>query len=97
MRHNGRPVMFTADMLPNRVSLHPGEPPAVACPVCDRWRQLERGMLRPHNTTIGARCPGSGQRVRVNETPETWKYRYDLARREAAQVRGGLWSGERAA
>lgn len=76
MRHNRRPRIPTTDIAPNRLSLRRGELIQVACPFCDRWRLVERGMLRPHRRGDGTqRCPGSGQRVRVNETEEQWRLR----------------------
>lgn len=96
MRQNGRPPLRTSKMLSNRVSLHRGERAQVACPVCLRWRVLERGMLRPHRADDGrSRCPGSGQRVVVDESPEVWLRR--LVRDEIAsvQARPGLWAGRR--
>jgi DNA-directed RNA polymerase subunit RPC12/RpoP len=60
-------------MFPNRFCLYKGERPQVACPYCDRWRLLERRMLRPHRTDDGkTRCPGSGQRIVIDEKPAEW-------------------------
>lgn len=81
MRHNRRPPLRTSGIAPNRVSLYRGERPQVACPLCGRWRLLERGMLRPHRADDGrARCPGSGQRIVIDEAPEQWLARLRLAR-----------------
>lgn len=80
MQHNRRPPLRTSRMVPSRVSLHPGERPQVACPLCGRWRLLERGMLRPHRADDGhTRCPGSGQRITIDEKPEHWLARLRLA------------------
>ncbi|QSB14585.1 hypothetical protein JQS43_24445 [Natronosporangium hydrolyticum] len=82
MRHNRRPPLRTSRMVPSRVSLRRGEPVQVACAVCGRWRLLERGMLRPHRADDGrTRCPGSGQRITVDEQPEQWLARLRLAER----------------
>ena len=86
MRHNGRPVMLASDFTPNMISLYPGEPPTAACPDCRRWRGLHRGMLAPHRADDGVtRCPGSGQRVRIDLTPAEWRTRL----REAENDAGG--------
>ena len=84
MRHNGRPAVAVSMLPPNRVSLRPGEPVAVACPICGRWRRVKRQMLWPHRADDGlTRCPGSGQRVRVDLVPGEWLARLESARRSA--------------
>lgn len=96
MRHNRRPPLRTSQLRANRVSLRPGERTQVACPFCDRWRLLERGMLRPHRGDDGrSRCPGSGQRIVVDESPDTWRRRLARDVIAAEQVRPGLWAGRR--
>jgi len=96
MRHNGRPAMPASDFTPNMITLYPGEPPTAACPDCQRWRGLHRGMLAPHRADDGmTRCPGSGQRVRIDLTPTEWQKRLREARRETA-TRTGRWASRRA-
>lgn len=76
MRSNGREPLRTSQLAPNRVSLHTGERPQVACPICGSWRWLKRGMLRPHRADDGiTRCPGSAQPIVVDETPRQWRTR----------------------
>lgn len=92
MRHNRRPPLATRKIAPNRVSLYPGEWPQVACPWCDRWRLLERGMLRPHRRGDGqARCPGSGQRIKIDETVGQWLVRLGKAKYQSGEV--PVWLG----
>lgn len=86
MRHNGRPVILASSFTPNMLSLYPGEPPTVTCPDCRRWRCLHRGMLAPHRAGDGdTRCPGSGQRIRIDLTPAEWQTRLREAERDAGR------------
>jgi hypothetical protein len=87
MRHNGRPVIAVSTLTPNRISMHPGELPAVACPICGRWRRVKRAMLWPHRAADGAsRCPGSGQRIKIDLTPGEWLARLEAARRSVRRA-----------
>ena len=78
MMHNGRAVMLASMMRPDQVNLRPGEVRSVVCPDCGRVRRLVRGMVCAHNDErradqgLWARCPGSGQRVRVDLSPAQW-------------------------
>ena len=84
MRHNGRPVLAASDLAPNLMMLLPGARPVLACPDCGTWRMPWRGMLPAHRAADGVtRCPGSGQRVRVDLAPGDWQARLDAAVREA--------------
>lgn len=97
MRHNGRPELPTSAFTPNLVSLYAGEPPTVACPDCGCWHGLQRGMLAPHRADDDVnRCPGSGQRIRIDLTPIEWQTRLREARQETA-TRTGRWANRRAA
>lgn len=96
MRHNERPAMPTSSFTPNMLSLYAGEPPMVACPDCGRWRGLRRGMLAPHRATDGViRCPGGGQRIRIDLTPAEWQARLREAQRKT-ETRSGRWASRRA-
>lgn len=95
MRHNGRPAVPASSLAPSVLSLYPGERPMVACPDCGRWRVLRRGMLAPHRADDGvSRCPGSAQRIRLDESPGQWLTRLDVAQREAS-TRSGHWTYRR--
>lgn len=103
MRHNGRPPVAVSTLPPGRVDLRPGAAPMAACLVCGRWRMLRQrrepkpvrletgaeGLLAPHRAGDGRdRCPGSGQRIRIDLTPAQQAARLDVAVREASQRRG---------
>ncbi|GLZ14171.1 hypothetical protein Acsp04_44060 [Actinomadura sp. NBRC 104425] len=103
MRHNGRPVILASSLPPNLLSLSArGGCALVECPDCGKWRSMKRGMITAHRGphVPGAeawpaefrpsppRCPGSGQRVRVDESYAEWRARLDAAVREAGQRRG---------
>jgi len=88
MRHNGRPAVLVSTLPPDQVNLRPGEPVAVACPICGKWRHVRRHMLWPHRAHDGkTRCPGSGQRVRLDLTPAQWLVRLETARRSLRRTR----------
>lgn len=73
MKHNGRPPITATSLAPANINLYPGEKPSAACPDCGRWRFIRRHMLWPHRTEDGkSRCPGSGQRIIIDLTPEQW-------------------------
>jgi hypothetical protein len=74
-----------------------------ACLVCGRWRALRQrrepkpvrletgaeGLLAPHRAgNERDRCPGSGQRIRIDLTPLQWAARLDVAIREASRRTG---------
>ncbi len=92
MRHNGRSAVLASELTPNLLMLYPGERPVVACPDCGTWRVPRRGMLPAHRGGDGnqadPRCPGSGQRVRIDLTPAQWRANLQAAAREAASRRG---------
>ena len=88
MRHNGRPVLVASELTPNLLMLYPGERPVVACPGCGTWRVPRRGMLPAHRAGDGVRrCPGSGQRVRIDLTAAQWLAGLQVAAREVARRR----------
>lgn len=87
MRSNSRPAVALSELPPDQVNLRPGEPVAVACPICGRWRRVKRHMLWPHRAHDGVtRCPGSGQRVLVDQTPGEWAFRLETARRSVRRT-----------
>jgi hypothetical protein len=89
MRPNGRPVLAVSELAPNLLMLCPGARPVLACPDCGTWRVPSRGMLPAHRAADGiTRCPGSGQRVRIDLTAAEWRARLDAAVREAGLRRG---------
>jgi hypothetical protein len=88
MRHNGRPSMLVSTLPPGQVNLRPGEPVTMACPICGKWRQVKRHMLWPHRAHDGrTRCPGSGQRVRIDLAPGEWLVRLEAAHRSQRRAR----------
>jgi hypothetical protein len=88
MRHNGRSAVAISTLPPGEVSLFPGEPVMVACPICGKWRRVARRMLWPHRAHDGiTRCPGSGQRLVLDLSPGEWAVRLEAARREARRAR----------
>lgn len=85
MRPNGRPVLAMSALAPNLLMLF-GDRPVLVCPDCRTWRVPRRGMLPAHRASDGvSRCPGSGQRVRVDLSPSEWQARLAAAIREAEQ------------
>ncbi len=87
MRSNSRPAVALSALPPDQVNLRPGEPLAVACPICGRWRRVKRHMLWPHRAHDGVtRCPGSGQRVLADLTPGEWAVRLEAARRSVRRT-----------
>ena len=88
-RHNGRPPLAASELAPSLIMLTPGTRAVVACPDCGTWRVPRRGMLPAHRAADGiTRCPGSGQRVRIDLTAAEWRARLDAAVREAGLRRG---------
>jgi hypothetical protein len=83
MRHNGRPPVLVSALPPDQVNLRPGEPVAMRCRLCGKWR-VKRKMLWLHRAHDGvSRCPGSGQRVDLDLAPAQWLARLEAARRSA--------------
>ena len=92
MRHNGRPPILASELTPNLLMFCTGGLPVLACPDCGTWRVPRRGMLPAHRGGRGneadLRCPGSGQRVRIDRRSAEWRARLDAAVREAGLRRG---------
>ncbi len=87
MRHNRRRPIRTSTMAPNQVSLRKDSAPVVRCPICGAWRLVERSMVRAHRASDGrTRCPGSGQRLIIDETPEELAGRLWLANATAGRL-----------
>jgi hypothetical protein len=90
VKHSPRPPILTSALNAELVDLTPGETPQVACPLCGRWRDVERKMLMPHFPNLYARqrdqkrCPGSAQRIVFDETSEQWQRR--LAEQRASYL-----------
>lgn len=81
MRHNGRPVMRASRMNPSHLDLS-DRFRAITCPDCGRWCSLARkSRVIPHQAShadpYGVLCPGTGQRVHVDLTPDEWRQRLD--------------------
>ncbi len=89
MKPNSRPVLAASELAPNLLMLCPGARPVLACPDCGTWRVPSRGMLPAHRAADDiTRCPGSGQRVRIDLTAAEWRARLDAGVREAGLRRG---------
>ncbi len=59
----------------------------MACSICGKWRCVKRNMLWPHRAHDGkTRCPGSGQRVRIDLSPGEWLARLEAARRSVRRA-----------
>ena len=87
MRSNRRPAVAVSELPADQVNLRPGEPMAMACPICGKWRRVKRHMLWPHRAHDGVtRCPGSGQRVVIDLTPGEWRARLESARRSVRRA-----------
>ncbi|TMQ95974.1 hypothetical protein ETD83_21840 [Actinomadura soli] len=101
MRHNGQPVILASSLPPNLISLSERSCALVACPTCGAWKSIKRGMVTAHRGphVPGAdawpaefrpsppRCPGSGQRVRVDLSVDQWRQRLADTCREAGRRR----------
>jgi hypothetical protein len=101
MRHNGRPVIIASKIVPNLVSMTEQGHALVGCPDCGCWKSIKRGMITAHRgpEEPGAdawpaefrpprqRCPGSGQRIRLDLTYDQWRARLAEASRRAGQRR----------
>ena len=79
MRDNGRPAVPASTIRPDHLNLRPGELRTVVCPDCRRVRTLVRGMICAHaderraDRGVWPRCPGSGQRIRLDLSPAAWE------------------------
>lgn len=90
MRHNNRPKILASALPAHRLSLHPGEPRQYVCGDCGRWTLLRRGIALTHRAADDVtRCPGSGQRITCDLSPDQWAVRLAEATRNAALRRGG--------
>jgi hypothetical protein len=99
MKHNGRAPLKASDFKPDLINLRPGHRSAV-CPDCKTWRTVQNRMITAHRAEPHSgqprhrrdenhvsRCPGSGQRIWFDITPEQWQTRYDrLANRRQNQA-----------
>lgn len=87
MRHNGRPPLLASTIRANDLEIRPGEPRSMVCPDCGRWRIIRDRMISLHFVEDGkGRCPGTGQRVRIDIA---------LATLEARQIVGIAQTGLR--
>lgn len=101
MRHNGKPVILASKLPPSLISVSERSCALVVCSECGKWKSIKRGMVTAHRGphVPGAdawpaefrpsppRCPGSGQRVRVDLSAEEWRQRLADASREAGRRR----------
>ncbi|MEY9997455.1 hypothetical protein ABIE67_009574 [Streptomyces sp. V4I8] len=99
MKNNGRAPLKASDFKPDLINLRPGHRSAV-CPDCKTWRTVQNRMITAHRAEPHSgqprhrrdenhvsRCPGSGQRIWFDITPEQWQARYDrLANRRQNQA-----------
>jgi hypothetical protein len=97
-KSNVRPVRRASSFRPNLITIRPDEPVTLVCPDCGIWTTLRRGStIRPHRSTSRGhglreeRCPGSGQLIDIDLTPEQWGARLvhtsaDAAKRRSQQV-----------
>lgn len=91
-KSNGRSPLRASRIRPDLITIRPDEPVTVACPDCGGWMTLRRGgMIRPHRSTDGhvrdERCPGSGQLIDLDLTPEQWGRRLVDASADAGKRR----------
>ena len=89
MLHNKQPVILASTLPAAQVDLREGQPPMVACQVCKRMRPLKRSIIVWHNVPGSAseRCPGAGQRIRLDLSPALSAQRYREAVADAATIR----------
>lgn len=67
MRHNSRPTILASTINASDLNVRPGETPSAVCPECGAWRIIRRGMIFARQMATGtARCPGSGQRIKLD-------------------------------
>ncbi|MHB6912792.1 hypothetical protein [Streptomyces sp. DB-54] len=90
MKHNGRAPLKASEIRPDLINLREGEPRTMVCPDCRRSRAIRDRMVVAHRAEPHSaqprhrrtenrvpRCPGSGQRIWIDITPEQWQARYD--------------------
>jgi hypothetical protein len=93
-KSNDRPARRASSFRPHLITIRPDEPVTLVCPDCGIWTTLRRGnMIRPHRITSrghglrDVRCPGSGQLIDIDLTPEQWGARCWEATADAGQRR----------
>ncbi|MFF0094639.1 hypothetical protein ACFYSF_32435 [Streptomyces canus] len=98
MKHNQRTPLKASEIRPDLINLRCGER-SVVCPDCKTWRIVRDRMITAHRTEPHSgqprhrraenrvpRCPGSGQRIWFDITPEQWLAKYErLADRQQGQ------------
>ncbi|MCX5079211.1 hypothetical protein OHA84_38370 (plasmid) [Streptomyces sp. NBC_00513] len=86
MKHNGRAPLRASSVRPNLINLRDGEKRAIVCPDCTTWRPIRDRMVIAHRAEPHSgqprhrraepgrtpRCPGSGQRIWFDITPDQW-------------------------
>ncbi len=94
MRPNRRPPLRMSRMFPNHIRMDEGWPTKVGCPTCGFMQNLASRtysgyrLLATHRAADGRfRCPCSGWRIDVDETPEQWRRRLLEAVTETALIR----------
>lgn len=99
MKHNQRTPLKASEIRPDLLNLRSGER-SVLCPDCKTWRTVEGRMITAHRAEPHSgqprhrrdekhvsRCPGSGQRIWFDISPEKWLARYErLANRRQNQA-----------
>ncbi|HEV2344500.1 MAG TPA: hypothetical protein VGS97_10445 [Actinocrinis sp.] len=89
MHHNGRDVLLASTLPVSNLEVRPGEARTIVCPDCGTWRFLRRNMIFPHRAADDrSRCPGSGQRVRIDLPLASLVA--PSARQQAEQAQAGL-------
>jgi hypothetical protein len=88
MHHNGRDVLLASKLPASNFQVRPGEAKTIVCPDCGTWRFLRRSIIFPHRAVDGrTRCPGSGQRVRIDLPLAVLETRQEAERAQAGQRR----------
>lgn len=89
MFHNGQPVILASTLSPEEIDMRDGQPTMVACQVCGRMRLLKRSVVLWHNAPgcASERCPGGGQRIRMDVSAAQIAERYRVAVIETAEIR----------
>ncbi|MEV6133208.1 hypothetical protein AB0M05_41520 [Streptomyces violaceusniger] len=92
MKHNGRPPIRASKVDADRINLREGEKRTIVCEDCGTWRLIEGRMVATHRAEPRSskprkyrqlpedrvpRCPGSGQRIWFDITPDKWRARYE--------------------
>lgn len=99
MKHNQRTPLKASEIPADLLNLRSGER-SVVCPDCKTWRTVENRMITAHRAEPHSgqprhrrdenhvsRCPGSGQRIWFDITPEKWLAKYErLANRRQNQA-----------